>query len=167
MNKFKAGVLTVSDSAAKTGGRQDTSGPIVVDLLKKAGFAVVAMLTVADETKDIASCLKEWSDNLNLDLVLTTGGTGVFPRDVTPEATAEVLDRDIPGIPEAMRIKGLEQTPMSMLSRGVAGVRGKTLIINLPGSPSAVRDGLETVMPALRHAINKINGDPTPCVGSH
>jgi molybdenum cofactor synthesis domain-containing protein len=166
MEKPRAGVLTVSDSAATKGGRQDTSGPLAAELLSKAGFLITATATVPDEQKDISELLRKWSDELCLELVITTGGTGLFPRDVTPEATANIIEREVSGIQEAIRAAGMRHTPRAMLSRGLAGIRGETLVINLPGSPSAVKEGLETVMPVLEHAIAKIKGDTTPC-GHH
>jgi molybdenum cofactor synthesis domain-containing protein len=132
-------------------------------MLEDAGVLVRLSRIVPDELDTIKSVLIEWSDEHVLDLIITTGGTGLFPRDVTPDATVAVIEREIPGIQEAVRAKGGAATPMAMLSRGVAGVRGKTLIINLPGNPAAVRDGLEVVLPVLAHAIEKINGDTTPC----
>lgn len=167
MKKITAAVLTVSDSASKKEGRGDTSGPLAVNMLSEAGCSVTETAVVPDETGQISATLKKWSDQTGVDLVITTGGTGLFPRDVTPEATAEVIEREIPGIQEAIRNKGMSCTPMAMLSRGLAGVRGTTLIINLPGSPSAVKDGMETVIPVLKHAVDKINGDSSPCSGHH
>jgi molybdenum cofactor synthesis domain-containing protein len=122
--------------------------------------AITAGAIIPDEADQISAVLREWSDEKSLNLVLTTGGTGLAPRDVTPEATKAVIERDAPGIAEAMRAISLQYTPMAMLSRGVAGVRGRTLIINLPGSPKAVKECLEYVLPVLPHAINLLTEGP-------
>ncbi len=160
---YIAGIVTVSDSACE-GTREDTTGPLIRELLDNLeGFEVGYTATVPDDTVRIAALLVEWVDERNLDMIITTGGTGVSPRDVTPEATSQILSKEIPGIAEAMRLKGLQSTPRAMLSRAVAGVRGRTLIINLPGSPSGVKEGMEVIMPILHHALDKINGDTTPC----
>ncbi len=160
---YKAAILTVSDSAC-SGAREDSTGPLIAALVEQMeGFSVQCTQTVPDEADRIAALLVEWADERDIDLVITTGGTGLSPRDVTPDATAGVIHREIPGMAEAMRLKGLASTPRAMLSRAVAGVRGKTLIINLPGSPSGVREGMDVVIPVLRHALDKINGDKTPC----
>ncbi len=160
---FKAGVLTVSDSTHQ-GLREDAGGPLICDYLKGTGkFEIVRTGVCPDEKEQIQKTLIAWVDELGLDIIFTTGGTGLSPRDVTPEATLGVIERDIPGMGEAIRAYGLKKTPRAMLSRGVCGVRGKCLIINLPGSPKAVRDGLEAVGQVLEHAILKIQGDTTPC----
>ncbi len=160
---YNAGILTVSDSACE-GTREDTTGPVITDLINQLeGFRVGYSHAVPDDADRIAALLVEWADERDVDLVITTGGTGLSPRDVTPEATAKVIHREIPGMAEAMRLKGLESTPRAMLSRAVAGVRGRTLIINLPGSPGGVREGMDVIMPVLKHALDKINGDPKPC----
>ncbi|MGQ9812589.1 MAG: MogA/MoaB family molybdenum cofactor biosynthesis protein [Dissulfurimicrobium sp.] len=159
---YTAGVLTISDSAAK-GEREDISGPLIAELLGQNGFDVLIQRITPDEERLIREILIEWADKKGVDIIFTTGGTGLTPRDITPEATRAVITRDIPGIPEAMRAIGLAENPRAMLSRAMAGVRGQTLIINLPGSPAGVKAGLSVVMPVLKHAIDKIKGDKTPC----
>jgi molybdopterin adenylyltransferase len=154
------GVLTISDGAAK-GEREDLSGENIRSLVAQMPDAVVsAGAIVPDERDQIAAMLREWSDEKRLNLILTTGGTGLAPRDVTPEATKTVIERDAPGIAEALRATSLQYTRTAMLSRGVAGVRGRTLIINLPGSPKAVKECLEYVLPVLPHAINLLTEGP-------
>ena len=160
-----AGILTVSDSASE-GRREDESGSVLLAGLEEMGFEVKARAILPDEADEIRKVLIEWADREALGLVVTTGGTGPGPRDVTPEATRSVMERELPGIAEALRIKGLEHTPFAMLSRGVAGIRRRTLIVNLPGSPKAVRQGLEILRPVLVHAVRKVQGDPTPCAGT-
>jgi molybdenum cofactor synthesis domain-containing protein len=154
------GVLTISDGASK-GERQDVSGENIRTLVAELPDAVVSVGTIIpDEREQIAAVLREWSDEKKLNLILTTGGTGLAPRDVTPEATKAVIEREVPGIAEAMRYNSLKYTRHAMISRGVAGVRGRTLIINLPGSPKAVRECLEYVLPVLPHAINLLTEGP-------
>ncbi len=155
-----AAVLTLSDKGSK-GEREDLAGPIIREMITEIGATVKYYAVIPDERDLITERLIEYSNKV--DLVITTGGTGLSPRDVTPEATREVIDREIPGIAEAMRLAGLEKTKRAMLSRAVAGVRGKTLIINLPGSPKAVREGLEAVMDVIPHAIEKISGSTEDC----
>lgn len=159
---FSTGILTVSDKGSR-GEREDLSGPEIRRLVAGLPAQVVVSEVVPDEEEQIARKLIEYADEKSLDLVLTTGGTGLSPRDVTPEATRRVLDREIPGIAEAMRTEGLKITPLAMLSRAVAGVRCRTLIINLPGSPGAVRENLAVLLPVLKHALEKIQGDPREC----
>lgn len=159
---YTAGVLTVSDSAAR-GDASDESGPVIRHLLEHHGYNVLLHKTVPDEVPDVRDILITWIDRTSVDIIVTTGGTGLSPRDITPEATKSVIEREVPGIAEAIRIKGLDSTPRAMLSRGVAGVRGKTLIINLPGSPLAVAQGMEVILPVLKHALDKIKGDTAPC----
>ncbi len=157
---MRVGVLTVSDRSAR-GEREDKSGPLLAELVKeRLGAEVVRMDVVPDEREEIAAVLKDWADRLRLDLVLTTGGTGFAPRDVTPEATRDVIEKEAPGLAEAMRAESLKVSPHAMLSRGVAGIRGKTLIVNLPGSPKAVRENLEVILPALPHAVELLNEYP-------
>jgi len=156
----RAGVLTISDMGAR-GEREDTSGAAIHELLSSIDIDVVKYEIVPDERDVISARLVEWSDDLGLDLIVTTGGTGLGPRDVTPEATRDVIRYEVPGMAEAMRAEGLKQTPMAMISRAVAGVRGKTLILNLPGSPKGVRESLSVVLPVLRHALGLLAGEPS------
>ncbi len=158
---FTAGVLTVSDKGSR-GERVDESGKVIKEVLVSIGASEIKYAIVPDEKQAISSKLREWSD-AGLDLVLTTGGTGLTPRDVTPEATLDVLDRVAPGFAEAMRAYGMKQTPQAMLSRAVAGIRKKTLIINMPGSPKAVKECLEAISPALPHAIETVRGQASEC----
>ncbi len=160
--KRRAAILTVSDRSSQ-GLRDDTSGPELERILRSHGFQVAWTSVVPDETEEISKALVSWADQEKVDLILTTGGTGLSPRDVTPEATIAASHRLIPGIAEAMRAESLKKTPHAMISRAVAGVRGKTLIINLPGSPRGAKENLEVVLPALDHAISKIQGDPSEC----
>lgn len=153
---MRVGILTVSDAGSR-GARIDTSGPAVRDLIVGAGGEVTHTATVPDNLDDIADTLRAWCE-AGIDLILTTGGTGFSARDVTPEATLEVADRLAPGIAEAMRAAGLQHTPMAMLSRAVAVLRGPTLIINLPGSEKGARESLEAVLPVLPHAVDLLRG---------
>ena len=159
---MNAAILTMSDKGAE-GLRADASGPALEKWLAGRGVATLQYEMIPDDLAVIAATLQEWSDSGRFDLILTTGGTGVSPRDVTPDATMQVLDRTIPGFGEAMRMKSLEKTPHAMISRAVAGIRGKTLIINLPGSPRGAIENLEAVWPAVPHAVAKIQGDPAEC----
>ena len=159
---FRVGILTVSDKG-HAGERVDTAGPDLGRLLDPRCFQVAAYRVVPDEPAAIAAQLTAWSDNDGLDLILTTGGTGLSPRDTTPEATLSVAQRLVPGIPEAMRAAGLSITPHAMLSRGVAVIRGRTLIVNLPGSPKGARENLAAVLAALPHALEKLKGSPAEC----
>ncbi len=151
------GILTISDKGSK-GQRHDKSGEAIRDGVSRIESAVVKYEIVPDEKDIIADKLADWADSGAVDVILTTGGTGLSRRDVTPEATLSVIDRSVPGFAEAMRMKSLEKTPMAMLSRAVSGLRGKCLIINMPGSPKAVRECLEVVLPAVPHAVDIIKG---------
>lgn len=159
------GILTVSDGCAH-GTREDLSGERIVAWCREIKAEVVARDVVPDETGRVAAVLSAWADGLAPDLVLTTGGTGLTPRDVTPEATRAVLERDAPGIAEALRLHGLTSTPFAALSRGVAGTRGRTLIVNLPGSTSGVEDGLEVLGRILPHVVRMLRGEDTAHDGS-
>lgn len=150
---YSAAVITVSDLGSR-GLRQDTSGPAAGAMLESAGYSVTYTAIVPDELDAIRSALCHCADTLEIDLIITTGGTGLSPRDVTPEATLSVLEREIRAIPVAMWIDGLKHTPHAMLSRAVAGTRGHSLIVNLPGSEKAARENLAAVLPALEHALH-------------
>ena len=161
---FRVGILTLSDKGSH-GEREDVSGPLLADLV--SGIAtVVRYQVIADDREKIILLLKNWVDDLQLDLILTTGGTGLSPRDVTPQATETVLDYQISGMAEAMRASSLTKTPRAMLSRALVGVRQQTLIINLPGSPRAARENIEVLLPVIPHALAKLNGDTTDCAVS-
>lgn len=157
-----AGIITVSDRGAR-GEREDLSGAAIARLLATSSARVDAVAIVPDEKNSIRALLMEFADQRGLDLILTTGGTGLSPRDVTPEATREVIEREIPGLTEMVRREGARKTPFAALSRAVAGIRGRSLIINLPGSPVAVKENLEVLLPLLNHAIEKIQGDQRDC----
>lgn len=157
---ISVGVLTVSDLGSR-GERNDLSGPTIIDVVtERLNAKVKKYEIVPDERKEIEAALMEWADVLDLDLILTTGGTGFAPRDVTPEATKAIIDREAPGLAEAMRAESMKVTPHGMLSRAVAGVRGSTLIVNLPGSQKAVEETLNVILPALPHAIELLRVTP-------
>lgn len=152
---FRLGILTLSDKGAQ-GAREDTSGAAIRQMMADAGAEVDRYLLIPDERSQISATLCDWADSGGVDLILTTGGTGLASRDVTPEATLDVIERQAPGIAEAMRAEGLRHTPMAALSRAVAGTRGKTLIINLPGSEKGVRESLGAILPILPHAVETL-----------
>jgi molybdenum cofactor synthesis domain-containing protein len=160
--EFPTGVLTISDKGSQ-GKRVDESGKTAVSLLQGAGFPVVQTKIVPDDRQQIAGTLAEWADKDRLSLIVTSGGTGLSPSDVTPQAMREVIDFEVPGMAEAMRAESLKKTPHAMISRAMVGVRKRCLIINLPGSPGGVRDNLSVVLPALKHALEKLAGDPSDC----
>ena len=159
---FKATVLTISDKCYR-GEREDTAGPLAAQMLRDAGYDVLGVHIVPDERKPIEQTLISYADDDEIPLVLTTGGTGFSVRDVTPEATIAVCERMAPGISEAMRAACLAITNRAMLSRGVSGIRRRTLIINLPGSPKAVKENLEPVLPALEHGLSMLLGTKSDC----
>ena len=154
---FTFSILTISDKGAR-GQRHDESGQVIRDIFSELDSEVVDYEIVPDELDVIRRKLAEWADSGDTDIIITTGGTGLGERDVTPEATLAVVERIVPGLAEAMRTASLSKTPMAMLSRATAGIRGKSLIINLPGSPKAVRECLEVILPAIPHAIDIIKG---------
>ena len=159
---FTVGILTISDKGSR-GERVDESGRAIKEILAALNADVVKYEVVPDEREVISARLVAWADAERIDLILTTGGTGLTPRDVTPEATLDVIDKEVPGFAEAMRMESLKKTPMAVLSRAVSGIRGRSLIINLPGSPRAVRECLEVVSPALNHAIETLRGESGEC----
>jgi len=161
---MRAAILTLSDKGSR-GERIDESGPALAAWLAERGVRTVQARVIADEFEQIVAVLTEWADTDAADLILTTGGTGVSPRDTTPEATLQILQRVIPGLGELMRLRSLEKTPMASLSRAVAGIRNQTLIINLPGSPKGALENLEAVWPTIGHAVEKIRGGQEDCGG--
>ena len=155
-------VITISDKGFR-GEREDKSGQEIIDMLKDAGIDVACSKIIPDEKDRIKEALIDFADKKSIPLIITTGGTGVSPRDVTPDVTLEVIDKEVPGMAEAMRHASIAITPHGMISRAVVGIRGKTLIVNLPGSPRAVRENLAVILPALRHTVEKIKGDDAEC----
>ena len=159
---FIAGILTISDKGSR-GERQDKSGEAIHEILSSIDISIINYAIVPDEKELIVEKMVRWAEEDKLDVLFTTGGTGLTPRDVTPEATLSVVDRIVPGFAEAMRAESLRKTPMAMLSRAVVGTRGKCLIINLPGSPKAVRECLEVILPVLPHAVETLRGQAGEC----
>lgn len=163
MTHFKAAIITISDKCSR-GDREDASGPLLSQLVSDAGLRVISRHLVPDERDKIASLLSNLADSRAVDLIITTGGTGPSPRDITPEATRSVIEREMPGLAELLRSEGYRRTPFAVFSRGVSGIRGQTLIINLPGSPKAVREGMEVLALLLPAAIALIR-DEAPIDG--
>lgn len=159
---YTAAVVTVSDRSFR-GERPDGAGPAAAEMLAAAGYRVEERVIVPDEEAEIRTALVRLADGRDIALIVTAGGTGFSPRDVTPEATLAVCPRQVPGIPEAMRAASMAVTPRAMLSRAAAGIRGRSLIVNLPGSPKAVRENLEAVLPALEHGLEMLRGGPADC----
>lgn len=158
---LKVAILTISDRVA-AGEYQDRSGPALADVVqRRLGADIVEQAVVPDERGQIAQRLRAWTDDAGVDLILTTGGTGFAPRDVTPEATADVIDKATPGLDEAMRAASRQTTPYAMLSRGRSGIRGRTLIINLPGSPKGATESFVVIAPVIHHAVELIKNEPT------
>ena len=160
--ELRAGVLTISDKGAK-GLRGDESGEIILRMLEEFGLTVVKMEIIPDDRQQIADTLIMWVDKDGLALIITSGGTGLSPTDVTPQAMEQVIDFQVPGLAEAMRAASLKKTPHAMISRAMAGVRNSSLIINLPGSPRGAEENLSVVLPALDHGLSKLAGDTTDC----
>ncbi len=156
---LRFGILTLSDRSAR-GERADVSGPALADLVRAQNWSVAEQAILPDDESAIRAALIAWADSGRFDVILTTGGTGFAPRDVTPEATRAVIQRDAPGLAEAMRSDSLKKTPHAMLSRAVAGIRERTLIVNLPGSPKGAVENLQTILPILPHAVQLLKDDP-------
>ncbi len=159
---FKVVILTISDRGSK-GEREDSSGPLIQEMVKGLPAEVIHYEIIPDEMDEIIKSLEKSADHLKADLILTTGGTGLSPRDVTPDATSKVIEKEVPGFAEAMRAESLKKTPHAMISRAIVGIRGSSLIVNLPGSPKSVRENLSVILPALPHALSKLKGDPSEC----
>ena len=156
---IRVGILTLSDRSAR-GERQDESGPALAQLVQAEGWVVIKRAILPDDESQIRALLSEWADSHEIDLILTTGGSGFAPRDVTPEATRAVIDREAPGLAEAMRSASLKITPHAMLSRVVTGMRRRTLIVNLPGSPKGAVENFQVIVPVIPHAIQLLRDDP-------
>ncbi len=159
---MRTAIITLSDKGS-IGERVDESGPVIREILSNTGAVIDHYEVLPDDTAQLIGVLTRLADSGTIDLIVTTGGTGVAPRDITPEATRAVIDRELPGMAEAMRAESLKKTPHAMISRAIAGIRNRTLIVNLPGSPKAARENLAVILPALTHAIEKIKGDPSDC----
>jgi len=159
---FKVAILTISDRGSR-GEREDSSGPLIQEMIKDLPAQAIRYEIIPDEKEQIVKALKRCADEFKADLILTTGGTGLSPRDVTPDATLDVIDKEVPGFSEAMRAESLKKTPHAMISRAICGIRGSSLIVNLPGSPKSVRENLGVILPALPHALSKLKGDPSEC----
>ena len=156
---IRFGILTLSDRSSR-GERADASGPALAHLIRAQNWSVAEQAILADDESAIRAALTAWADSGRFDVILTTGGTGFAPRDVTPEATRVVIQREAPGLAEAMRAESLKKTPHAMLSRGIAGIRKRTLIVNLPGSPKGAVENLQTILPVLSHAVQLLTDDP-------
>ena len=156
---IRFGILTLSDRSA-IGERADASGPALADIIRDQGWSVTKQAILPDDESAIRAALIEWADSGAVDVILTSGGTGFAPRDITPEATRAIIEREAPGLAETMRAESLKKTPHAMLSRAVAGIRKRTLIINLPGSPKGAVENLQTILPVLPHAVQLLTDDP-------
>ena len=163
--RYRAAVICASDRCFQ-GLRKDVSSPIIAEMLSGQGYEVTVTITLPDEYEALRTTMARIADEGSADLIVTTGGTGLAPRDITPEATAAVIERAVPGIPEAMRAESMKITSHGMLSRGIAGIRKRTLIINLPGSPKAVKENLSYILPALDHALLMLTGGTQDCVAA-
>lgn len=159
---YRTAIITASDSGY-AGAREDKSAQVIREILSAAGYETVSYALLPDDRETLAEAMRDICDNEKAELILTTGGTGFSPRDITPEATLDVIERNAPGIPEAMRALSMSITPRAMLTRAVAGIRKKTLIINLPGSPKAVRECLEFILPSLSHGLDILTGADSNC----
>ncbi len=159
---IKVAVLTMSDKGSR-GEREDESGRLICEMVKEISGEVITHEVIPDEQKIIEERLKHFADNLRADVIITTGGTGVSPRDITPEATRNVLEKEIPGLAEVMRAEGCKKTIRAAISRGLVGIRGRTLIVNLPGSPKGVKEGMNVILSTIPHVVEKMQGDEGEC----